>query len=593
MKAFQRSEDLSPQDLFIARETAAYLTNTARSTTTANVLAPFLALALFFQDAEPVSFGIWIAYMMIATIIRTWRANGLPTDPALIDDPLRNMRVTTFCVGLIGVGWGLGWILVTPDLSMVNRMIYLFVTTGAMFSGVFGFGVHWPAFLALSVPIFVPAIGTAFWPDHGFPIAFALGIGTLFIYVLGITRKFSNTYKDTLRLRLRNESLYQDLAAERDASVAANVAKSRFIAAASHDLRQPMHAVNFYLESLDLSELPDRMGQVVGRIRRSVTNLNQMFESLLDVSKLDAFTFQPTREAFTVDSLVRALDEVGAPLAASQGVGFQVSGEGAWLVGDEKLLRQILLNLITNAIYYTPQGRVEVLLRADDGRLTVEVADTGCGIRPEDLGQIFAEFYRVSETRSRHDGLGLGLSIVKRLCDLIGATVEVESELGKGSVFRVRTAYPLSAARPDPGLLAGAAGSGQGGPVSLAGLIVAVVDDDPNIIEAYRQALARRGARVIALPEGGKELAQALEEINHLDLILSDFRLSQTTGDLVIQQLRENFNRDIPAVIVTADTSPAHITYFEALNIPVLHKPVSFQRVLETAEQVLETARKG
>ncbi len=592
MKAFQRSEDLSPEDLFIARETAAYLTNTARSTTTANILAPFLALALFFQDAEPVKFGIWIGYMVVATIIRTWRANGLPTDPALIDDPLRNMRITTFCVGLIGVGWGLGWLLVTPDLNMVNRMIYLFVTTGAMFSGVFGFGVHWPAFLALSVPIFVPAIGTAFWPDHGFPLAFALGIGTLFIYVLGITRKFSGTYKDSLRLRLRNESLYQDLAAERDASVAANVAKSRFIAAASHDLRQPMHAVNFYLESLDLSELPARVGQVVGRIRRSVTNLNQMFESLLDVSKLDAFTFQPTREAFTVESLVRALDEVGAPLAASQGVGFQVSGEGAWLVGDEKLLRQILLNLITNAVYYTPQGRVEVQLRDDGGRLTVEVADTGCGIRPEDLGQIFAEFYRVSETRSRHDGLGLGLSIVKRLCDLIGATVEVESELGKGSVFRVRTVYPLSVARPDPGLHAQDAGSEQGGPVSLAGLTVAVVDDDPNIIEAYRQALARRGARVIALPEGGEALTQALEEVNHLDLIVSDFRLSQTTGDLVIQQLRENFNRDIPAVIVTADTSPSHIAYFKALNIPVLHKPVSFQRVLETAEQVLAASQK-
>ena len=182
------SERAREESLFIARETSAYLTNTARSTTTANVLAPLLAYALFVDDVVPWKFAVWLSYMVVATAIRTWKANPLETDPALIVDPHRNLRITTFSVGLIGVGWGLGWVLLTPDLTMVNRLIYLFVTTGAMFSGVFGFGVHWPAFLALSVPIFVPAIGTAFWPDHGFPLAFALGIGTLFIYVLGITR---------------------------------------------------------------------------------------------------------------------------------------------------------------------------------------------------------------------------------------------------------------------------------------------------------------------------------------------------------------------------------------------------------------------
>ncbi len=595
------NERAREESLFIARETSAYLTNTARSTTTANVLAPLLAYALFIDDVVPWKFAVWLSYMVVATAIRTWKANPLETDPALIVDPHRNLRITTFSVGLIGVGWGLGWVLLTPDLTMVNRLIYLFVTTGAMFSGVFGFGVHWPAFYALTIPIFVPAIATAFWPAHGFPWPFAVGIATLFVYVLRISRKFSQTYADSLRLRLRNETLYQDLAAERDASVAANVAKSRFIAAASHDLRQPMHAVNFYLESMALSRLPEPVAQVIGKIHRSVTNLNQMFESLLDVSKLDAFTYQAVREPFPVAGLLRSLDEAGAPLAASQGVGFAVhdtlqAGQGAgsgWLVGDEKLLRQILQNLITNAVYYTPAGRVDVrLLRSDDGMLVVEVQDTGCGIRREDLGLIFTEFYRVSETRSRHDGLGLGLSIVKRLCDLIEARIDVESEVGVGSTFRVRTRYPLSEQPPARDALRDGAAGLPGQPVSLAGLTVAVVEDDANIVEAYRQALSQRGARVIALPEGGVDLAQALEELNSIDLIISDFRLAQVTGDSVIQQLRENFNRDIPAIIVTADTSPAHIGYFKALNIPVLHKPISFQRVIETVEQVLEASRR-
>mgnify|MGYP002145093057 CR=1 FL=1 len=235
----------------------------------------------------------------------------------------------------------------------------------------------------------------------------------------------------------------------------------------------------------------------------------------------------------------------------------------------------------------SPQD-VRFLVR--EGHLLVDVVDTGCGIGTQDLSLIFTEFYRVSETRSRHDGLGLGLSIVKRLCDLIDARVEVESNVGQGSVFRVATSYPLSATRA--GLESRPSEPDLATPVSLAGKTVAIVEDDANIVEAYRQALSQRGARVIALPEGGVDLAQALEELNSIDLIISDFRLAQGTGDSVIQQLRENFNRDIPAIIVTADTSPAHISYFKALNIPVLHKPISFQRVIETVEQVLEASRR-
>ncbi len=571
--------------LFVARETSSYLTSTARSTTAANLMAPVLATLLFWEDADRAPFLAWLTYMVIVTVIRTWKANRLETDPDKIADPFANLRITTWCVAMIGVGWGLGWILVAPSLSIVNRMIYLYVTTGAMFSGMFGFGVHRPAFYSLCIPILVPAVGASFWPGNGFPWPFAVGISTLFIYVLSISRRFSRTFEDSLRLRLRNESLYQELVAERDASVGANVAKSRFIASASHDLRQPMHAVNFYLESLDLARVPDAARAVLAKIKSSVSNLNQMFESLLDVSKLDAFTYQTENEPFRLRALAGALEQVGAPLADDQGVSFAVTCPDTWAVGDEKLLRQLLLNLITNAIYYASVGRVDVLLQERAGRLVVEVHDTGCGIRPEDQALIFTEFYRVSETRSRHEGLGLGLSIVKRLGDLIDARVEVESRVGQGSVFRVLTSYPVSAQRPQPAAVPVPAP--EGAPVSLAGKTIAIVEDDANIAEAYRQTLSQRGARVVLLPEDPQLLAQELAEIDAIDFIISDFRLAKGTGDVAIQTLRENFNQDIPAIIVTADTSPAHISYFRDLNVPVLHKPISFQRVMDTVEQVL------
>ncbi len=589
---YPEGEDGQAGALHVARHIAAHLAITARSTTPANVLAPLLCVVLFWGEAVTAKLLFWLAYMAVATAIRTLKCNRMETDPEQVADPLGNLRTTTWCVGLIGAGWGLGWVLLTPDLSLVNRMFYMFITTGAMYSGMFGYGVHWPTFYSLCIPIFVPAIASALWPRHGFPWPFSVGLATLFLYAISISRRFSTTFTESIRLRQRNEALYQQLATERDAQVAANVAKSRFLASASHDLRQPMHAVNFYLESLDLREIPAAAAQVITKIRSSITNLNQMFESLLDVSKLDSFSYQPSMEPFALDSLVIAIDEVGSPLAARQGIRFEMEAPpGVWLVGDEKLLRQVVLNLVTNAIYYTPEGRVRVVMRIEGGLLRVEVHDTGCGIREADLGLIFTEFYRVSETRALHEGLGLGLSIVRRLCDLIDARVEVRSQVGAGSVFTVLTRYAPRPARDAAGDLA--AGKGPGPEVSLRGLRVAVVEDDPHIVEAYRQTLAQRGAVVLVLsPEPG-QLGRDLEHVDSLDFIISDYRLGPTTGDAVIQRLRESFNREIPAIIVTADTSPGHIHLFRELNVPVLHKPISFQRVMEEVERVLGQARQA
>jgi len=265
-------------------------------------------------------------------------------------------------------------------------------------------------------------------------------------------------------------------------------------------------------------------------------------------------------------------------------------------MGDSKAVHQILMNLISNAIHYTDQGRVEVTLLSEHGCLTLQVTDTGRGIAPEEQSQIFREFYRVDETRPLHDGLGLGLSIVQRLCQLIEARIEVVSERGQGARFVVRTPYRwLSAALPpSPESSAGATEPQQDpGRIALKGCVVAVIEDDPVVCEAYRQTLASRGAQVVLLPDDPQALLRELELIDQLDLIVSDYRLRTTTGDRVIQTLRESFNREVPAIIVTADTSPSHIHQFQRLNIPVLHKPASFQQIIDAAEKALTDAVQG
>jgi CheY-like chemotaxis protein len=214
------------------------------------------------------------------------------------------------------------------------------------------------------------------------------------------------------------------------------------------------------------------------------------------------------------------------------------------------------------------------------------VRDTGCGIPDTEQSQIFDEFFRAEKTRALHDGLGLGLSIVKRLCQLIHAEITVTSEVGQGSCFRVVTSCPAAAQLEDV----------QAAPVqwhnpdaaqSLQGKNIAIIEDNPIIVEAYRQVLASKGAHVHVLSEFAAELETQLASIDHLDCILSDFRLSQTTGDVLIQQLRDNFNEEVPAIIVTADTSPAHMALFESLNVQVLHKPISFQEVSQAIEKLI------
>ena len=573
----------------IAREKSSYITKTARSVTLANIFAPLLCIPLFYEDADPVRFRWWLAYMFVATVIRTWTTGRLEHEAEKIKDPQTNLNWVTLGVGLIGLGWGLGWWLLVPDLSMVNRMIYLYITTGGMFNSMFGYCVHWPTFYSFTIPIMGPAILSAFLPLHIFPWPFSIGIATLFVYVIRISRNFSRTYEDSIRLRLRNDKLYQDLATERDASIAANIAKSSFIASASHDLRQPMHAVNIYLDSLHIDRIPADEQKTIYKIKNSITTLNEMFESLLNISKLDSHTFRPNNRTFLIGDLAASLEEFAQPLATQKGLQIHFVGKQGLVKGDMKVLHQILMNLMNNAIHYTDQGRIDIEWSSDNGLLTLKVTDTGRGISTEEQAKIFTEFYRVDETRALHDGLGLGLSIVQRLCQLIGARVEVLSERGRGASFIVRTPYPwqeeVESQQDEP--MTAAPNHDR---FSLKDKVVAVIEDDPVVCEAYRQTFGKKGAVVILLPDDPVVLLRELELVDRLDLIVSDYRLRGTTGDTVIQTLRESFNSDVPAIIVTADTSPDHIHRFQQLNIPVLHKPASFQQIIDTAEKALTHA---
>lgn len=574
----------------VLREKSAHIVKAARSATLANVLAPLLCIPMFEDEVKSSNLYAWLAYMFVVVVIRSWVVFRLEDTPGKIDNPHRDLKLMTLSVGIVGFGWGLGWIFLTPDLLMVNRMIYVYMTTAAMISSMFAYSVNRATFYAFTLPIMVPAMSTVLWPVNIFPWPFSVGLASLYLVVLSIAKSFSTTFESSIRLRFRNESLYRELARERDQSIAANVAKSKFIAVASHDLRQPMHAVNVYLDMFSPRNLPALESKMLLRVKSCIATLNAMFESLLNISKLDSYSMQVNQSEIRLPSLVEDIQDYLESKAQSKGLRLHMSCPDACVLGDKLLLQQIVNNLASNAIQYTEQGDVDVIFSQQGDRLVIEVRDTGCGITPSDQEKIFQDFYRSNQTRAAHDGLGLGLSIVKRLCGLIGAEIQVNSVVGQGSTFTVTTAYQLF----NPVEQAHAVDSASihaARERSLQGKRIAVIDDDPVIIDAYRHTFASNGAQVHILSEDPKEMDRQLETMDHIDCILSDYRLSHTTGDVLIQRLREIYNEDIPAIIVTADTSPAHVTLFDQLNVPVLHKPISFGEVVQAMERLL--ARKG
>jgi two-component system, sensor histidine kinase len=571
----------------LLREKSAHITKAARSATIANIVAPLLCIPAFGDEVTPAHLNMWLSYMFVVIVIRTWIVFKLEYKAENISDPQRDLRMVSFAVGIVGLGWGLGWVLMAPDLQMVNRMIYVYMITAAMVAGMFAYSVNKSTFYAFTLPIMIPSLSSALWSMDIFPWTFSVGLATLYIVVLSIAKNFSQTFEDSVRLRFRNERLYQELANERDQSIAANVAKSRFIAVASHDLRQPMHAVNVYLDLVNFDNLPASENKWLLKIKNSITTLNAMFDALLNISKLDADVTQVNHRVFYLVDLVNTLRDLTETKAKNKGLTFNIASPELVIRGDKLLLQQIIGNLISNAIQYTESGSIEVRFESANDCLVVEITDTGCGIPASEQPRIFNEFYRAEQTRALHDGLGLGLSIVKRLCHLIDAEISVLSEVGQGSRFIVQTSFPASALEeniPPNIMLAKTLNTER----SLQGKFIAIIEDNPIIVEAYRQVLTGKGAHVQVLSEYEAELDIQLASIDHLDCILSDYRLSQTTGDRLIQKLRDNFNHEVPAIIVTADTSPSHMHLFENLNVQVLHKPISFQEVSQAIEKVME-----
>jgi two-component system, sensor histidine kinase len=370
----------------------------------------------------------------------------------------------------------------------------------------------------------------------------------------------------------------------REAADRASQGKSRFLATASHDLRQPLQTLELLNGSLQRLPTSTVAAEAVAQQGVAIAAMSRLLSTLLDISKLESGAIRPEPADFAVAAVFEELRRAFAASAAQKELGFEVSVAEEWAHSDPTLIEQILRNLVTNAIKYTQRGIVSLrCVPAPEQMLRLEVVDTGVGIPGAQIPYIYDEFYQVGvATNSSRDGYGLGLSIVQRLVRLLNLKLDVQSALGKGSIFSLTV--PMSRARIARSTAVLPASAAAEHPPGAPHVLL--VEDDKSVRDATRFLLSVEGYRVTAVAT----LAEALDEAtrNVIDLLLTDFHLANgETGTAVISALRESLGIDLKAVLITGDTSTAMRELPRDPLMRITSKPVKADELLTLMRALL------
>ena len=379
------------------------------------------------------------------------------------------------------------------------------------------------------------------------------------------------TFADQAIIAIEHVRLFRELEGRNQQLAVANSFKSRFLSSASHDLRQPLHALNLFVAQLSAeTESLDRE-RLVHRISDAVGAMNELFDALLDMSKLEAGVLEPTLAVFPIARMLERLETTFSGTAREKGLRLRVVASSACVCSDVILLERMLFNLVSNAVRYTEQGSVLIGCRRRGRNLRLDVIDTGIGIPESEHAEIFSEFYQLDHGRTaRQGGLGLGLSIVDRLGRLLGHAVELRTEVGSGSRFSVLV--------PRAGGETAVAINPMAVPIAadrVGKKLVVVIDDDPMVLDGMRGILQSWGCRVVAASSALEALDLLSRDTRVPDLIISDLRLADAcTGIEAIDALCERCGKEIPAFLISGDTGPKRLREAQASGYRLLHKPV-------------------
>ena len=560
----------------------------ARTGLVGNTVGAVVIVALYAHVVPLLTMTVWailfgaalvLRAVLTLTYLRRWRGS-----PAL----LRSWR-NRYLTGVLATGamWGISVWLFYPYGGNLERIALLLTVYSFCISAVPALATQFGAFVAFVALTFIPMIlRIALLPDHdGWTLA------AILFLIFGITvmlgRSYQRSFARVVALKQRGLQLLAQLQVEKVAAdqarreaETANRAKTQFFAAASHDLRQPLHALGLFAEALRHRIGTDaEVAHLVNSINSSVDALEGLFSELLDITKIDTGGVEAHPENFSVDALFARLKLHYEPTAFEKGLALRFHGARHYGYADPLLLDRVVRNLLSNAIRYTSDGGVVVAARQRGDKLRFEVWDTGLGIRPHEQERIFEEFYQVSADAppldpTQRKGLGLGLAIVRRLARVLDAPLRLRSTPGRGTMFSIEV--PLGQ-RPKPTEPALPRSSSLG--LTLDRRLIVIVEDDPAVLGGLQVLLKSWGADVVAFDSFAAAAdwagAAAARKLMKPDLLIVDFRLeSGHTGLEVIDTMRGAFGSALPAVIVTGSLMSNQEGEAQAHNFHLLLKPV-------------------
>lgn len=382
------------------------------------------------------------------------------------------------------------------------------------------------------------------------------------------------------QLRAANEQLEQKVA-ERTAELeSANATKSRFLAAASHDLRQPLQSLGLYLSVAErMSEAPKQL-EVASKMRSSLETMGELLDALLDISRFDGDATIAEKRDFALQESIDRLIIDNRLQAEQKGLQLQGCSTNAIVHSDQGLLERVIENFITNAIRYTAAGTVSLACSKINNAIAIDVIDTGIGIPTEDQSKIFEEYYQLDNpVRDRRKGLGLGLAIVKHISRMLEHPVSVVSTPGLGSTFRVLV--PLAEAQ---NITSEPQASERAAP-EVRSLTLLLVDDDPAVLDATSMLLEDLDYTVIAC-EDAPTAIQRLQQGDRPHGIISDYRLPGMSGVELILEARSLLETQVPAIVITGDTTTRELTKLDVAQCTLLHKPIDIDKLIQLIEAI-------
>jgi signal transduction histidine kinase/CheY-like chemotaxis protein len=504
-----------------------------------------------------------------------WQSNKARSRGERLQDRLVSLVLGELSAGICA---GLAfWLFAAPEVDAFTiflSLVMLLVISGSAFSS----ACLLSGYFALTLPILLPMI------VHFASSRSAEGLGMAAASVLALVfnsllaREQSRLIGRTIDLQDQNEVLVRELKGQTDSALRAqklaeeaNQAKSRFFAAASHDLRQPLHAMGLLTDALHHEVMTSSARQRLTEIDRCVQALDGLFSALLEMSRLDAGIMLNQPRAFALDDLFQHLWSLHRPIAENKGLRLVARKAQVAVQADPLVLERILSNFLSNALRYTSDGGVLLTARPRNGSCSIEVWDTGEGIHADDQQRVFQEFYQVGNSnRDRRHGLGLGLATVKKLAALAGWPLELQSRPGRGSVFKVsvpKVALPVS--KPPLPPSDKARGGGW-----LSRIPLLCIEDDELVAGALRTLLLSWEAEPLIVRDA-ESAYRSVKAGARPALILSDLRLpGDDDGLQVIQTLRRMLGQESPALLLTGDVTSPRCAEARSLGISVLHKPV-------------------